>query len=135
MTQTMKRVKYFIKDAEDKPGALAQFATTLKNAGVNLKGLWAFGMGGGKAQIICVPEDGVKFKNAAQAAGMQVREATCFFLAGEDRAGVLCEMLDKVSAAKINLHAVDAISTGNTYGAYVWAEDKDVEAVGKVLGV
>jgi hypothetical protein len=133
-TLTVKRVKNFVIEAEDKPGVLAQFAKTLRDSGVNLKGLWGFGTQPGKAQIYCVPEDEAKFREACQKAGKTAKEGSCFSVSGEDRPGALCDLLDKVAAAKVNIHALDAISTGGVFGAYLWGEAKDIEALGKALG-
>lgn len=134
MGLNVKRVKYFMMEAEDKPGVLARFAKTLRDSGVSLKGLWGFGIGQGKAQIFCVSEDEGKFRQACQKAGTAVKEGTSFYVSGEDRAGALCDLLDKVAAAKVNIHALDAISTGGVFGAYVWGEQKDTDALGKALG-
>lgn len=135
MALIVKRVKHFMMEAQDRPGVLAQFAKTLRDTGVNLKGLWGFGLGQGKAQIFCVPEDEGKFRQACQKASSPVKEGISFYVSGDDRAGALCDLLDKVTAAKINIHALDAISTGSVFGAYLWADPNDVEALGKALGV
>ena len=129
----IKRAKYFSISVEDKPGELARFARRMKEANVNLAGVWGFGLGQGKAQIIAVPRDVEKFKKAAQAAGWSPQEGTCFHLEGEDRVGALQETLERVASEGINLHAVDALAIGNRFAAYVWTQEKDVERLAKVL--
>jgi len=129
----IKRAKYFSISVEDKPGELARFARRMKEANVNLAGVWGLGVGQGKAQIIAVPRDAEKFKKAAQAAGWSAQEGICFHLEGEDRVGALQETLERVAIEGINLNAVDALVIGNRFAAYVWAQEKDVEKLAKVL--
>src|SRR3989304_2224027 len=129
----IKRAKYFSISVEGKPGELARFARRMKEANVNLAGVWGFGLGQGKAQIIAVPRDAEKFKKAAQAEGWSAQEGICFHLEGEDRVGALQETLERVAIEGINLHAVDALAIGNRFAAYVWAQEKDVEKLAKVL--
>jgi ACT domain-containing protein len=62
-----------------------------------------------------------------------VKEGSCFHLAGEDRVGALSDTLDRVAQEGINLQAVDAIALKGQYAAYVWAEEKDIERLARVL--
>ena len=128
-----KRVKYFSIALEDKPGELARVARRLKEANVDLAGLWGFGVGQGKARILAVPRNSEQFKQTATKAGWAIQEGTCFQVTEEDRVGVLVETLDRVAGEGINLHAVDAIGIGGRCGCYLWSEEKDVERLGKVL--
>lgn len=129
----IKRTKYFSMGVEDKPGELARFARKMKEAKVNLAGVWGFGVGPGKGQIIAVPRDAEKFKKAAQAAGWSVKEGSCFHLEGPDKGGALLAMLDRVAKEGINLHAVDALALGGRFAGYVWVQEKEVERLGKIL--
>ncbi len=53
---------------------------------------------------------------------------------GEDRVGALVETLEKIAGQGINLHAVDAVSLGGRFAAYVWSDPKDEEQLGRALG-
>ena len=132
---TVKRVKSFVIDAENKPGVLAQYLKGLRDGGVNLKGLWGFATIGGNAKIHCIPDDEGKFLQACKKMGKEPRARTSFYVSGEDRAGALCELLDKVAVANINFNALDAISSGNSFGAYIWGDRTNSDALGKALGV
>ncbi len=134
MAISVKRSTHFLLETEDKPGTLARTAKQLRDGGVNLKGLWGFAKGQGRAQIFLVPENPAAFKQACQKSGLSVKEGTLFHLSGQDKPGALCDLLDKIAAAGINLQAVQAISTGDVFGSYLWTDPKDVEAAGKVLG-
>jgi prephenate dehydratase len=134
-TTTVNRVKSFVIDAENKPGVLAQYLKGLRDGGVNLRGLWGFATMGGNAKIHCIPEDEGKFLAACKKMGREPRTRTSFQVSGEDRVGALCELLDKIAAANINFNALDAISAGNGFGAYIWGDRTNSEALAKTLGV
>jgi prephenate dehydratase len=129
----IKRAKYFSIAVEDKPGELARFARKMKTANINLSGVWGFGVGQGKAQIFAVPQDEEKFKQAAKAAGLSVKEGICFRLEGQDKVGALLDTLERVASEGVNLHALDALALEGRFAAYIWAQEKDVEKLGKVL--
>lgn len=129
----IQRTKYFSIAVEDKTGELARFAKQMKASNVNLSGVWGFGVGQGKAQIFAVPQDEEKFKQAAKTAGLSIKEGTCFRLEGEDKVGALLDTLERVASEGVNLHAVDALALGGRFAAYVWAQDKDVEKLSRVL--
>ena len=129
----IKRVPYFSISTQDKPGELARFAKAMREANVNMAGVWGFSKGQGQAEIIAVPADPEPFKKAIQRAGWNARVGACFYLTGEDRVGALADTLDRVAREGINLHAVDAMAIGGRYSAYVWAQEKDVERLGKIL--
>jgi prephenate dehydratase len=130
----VKRVTYFSVDVEDRPGALADFCAALRDNKVNLKGLWGFGIGMGKAQIISVPQNPKQFQKATSAAGYAAKEGTAFYLTGADRVGALCKTLDLAKSAGMNLHALDALAIGGKFGAYIWGEENQAEALAKALG-
>lgn len=128
-----KRVQYFEIDVLDRPGVLADFLAVLRDQKVNLKGLWGFGVGMGKAQIFSVPQNPDKFLKAAKLAGYTPREGVAFQLTGTDKIGALCNILDKVKLAGLNIHAVDAIGVGGKFGCYIWAEQGKAEELSKAL--
>lgn len=127
------RVKHLAVDTEDKPGILAKLVKQLRDAQVNLQGLWGFGTAPGKGQIFLVPQDAIKAKETLQKLGFQVKEGTCFALQGEDRAGALCESLEKVATAGLNIHAIDAIGVKGHFTAYLWVKPEEVDKLGKIL--
>jgi hypothetical protein len=59
-----------------------------------------------------------------------------FLIQGEDRVGALVEILGKLSAAKINVTATDAVSAGaGQFGAILWVKAPYVKKAAKLLGV
>ena len=73
MADKVRRVEYYYVPVPDKPGEGLKVLSALKNAGVLLLAVQAFPTGGGQAQLDLVPEDGRKFKQAAQAAGLSLK--------------------------------------------------------------
>jgi hypothetical protein len=130
----VKRVTYYSIDIADRPGALAEVCAAMRDNKVNLKGLWGFGMGPGRATVVLVPQNPKQFQKASSAAGYRAKEGTAFYLTGTDRVGALCKTLDLVKSAGVNLQAMDAIAFGGKFGAYIWGEENNTEQLAKALG-
>jgi hypothetical protein len=119
---------------EDKPGALARFCDEMRRGEVNLAGVWGFGMGPGRAQILAASFDVDRLRKAVAAGGWKATEGTCFYVTGEDHAGALVDVLDHIAKSGVNLNAVDAVaSPGDKFGAIVWVKERDVDEVAKIL--
>ena len=118
----------------DQPGELFRITKGLQEAEINLRAMWGFGMGGGHAEIIVVPEDPDHFREHARQAGLQVEERTVFHLTGKDEVGALVETIEKIAAAGINVHSFDAMALNGKYSAYCWVSDEDRERLSKLLG-
>jgi len=135
MADTVKRVQYFYIEVPDKPGEGAKLLTMLKEAGVNLLAYSGFPKGR-RAQIDFIPADTAAFRAAARKAKLTlVGPKTGFLIQGEDRPGVLAEIIAKLAQAKINVTACDAVAAGEgRYGAIVWVKAQDVQKAARVLG-
>jgi hypothetical protein len=131
----ISREIFFSVTVKDKAGALARVTAHLFDSGVDMAGLWGFGVGQGSANIIAVPRDVERFKEVAADAGWRIAEGLCFHLEGEDKPGALVEILNSVANEDVNLHAVDAISLDGHFGCYIWGEDEDIEIIAQVLGL
>ena len=129
----IERATYFSIKTADRSGELARFTKRMSEHGVNLGGVWAFGVGRGSAEIIAIPRDVPAFKRALLGAGWVVQEGACFHLSGDDRAGALADTLDRIAQEDVNLQAVDAMGISGRYSAYVWCEEKDMEKLRKIL--
>jgi hypothetical protein len=129
----IKRVDCFFLEVEDKPGVLAQFARKLRDAKINLKGLWGYTNAQGKGRIACVPQNGKKFLDTATKIGMATTQGTAFYNSGPDKVGALCKVLDILESTRINIKVLDAMGFSGRFGAYIWVDPKDIEAAGKAL--
>ena len=57
----------FFLDVEDKPGLVAEFARRMRDAKINVKGLWAYRTADSREKIGCVPQNAKKFSERAWA--------------------------------------------------------------------
>jgi len=132
---TVRVVDYFYVMTPNKPGVGAALLGELRQAGVNLLAFSGFPSGRG-AQIDFVPEDGAAFRVAAKKAKWKLTgPKRAFLVAGDDRPGVVAELLGKLADAKINVTAVDAVCAGaGRYGAILWVAPRDVARASRALG-
>jgi hypothetical protein len=135
MAETIRRVQYFYITAPDKPGEGARALRTLQDAGVNLLAFSGF-PAGRRAQLDFIPEDPAAFRAVARKAGWKVTGPKIgFLIEGDDRTGVMADILGKLADAKINVTASDAVIAGaGRFGAIVWVKPRDVNRAAKALG-
>lgn len=135
MADEIRRVDYFYVQVPHKPGEGARALGTLRDAGVNLLAFSGFPEGRG-AQMDFVPEDSAAFRQAAKKAKWKVTgPKKAFLLGGDDRRGVVADVMQKLADAKINVTAIDAACAGaGRYGAILWVAPRDVARAAKVLG-
>jgi hypothetical protein len=135
MSDTVRRVEYFYVVVPDKPGECAKVLSALAAAGINLLAFSGF-PSARKGQLDLVPEDSAAFKLAAKTLKLKLSpRKSGFLLQGEDRVGAMNETLDKLAGAKINVTAMDAVSSGDGhYGAIFWVKPEAVARAAKLLG-
>ncbi len=135
MSDTVRKVDYYYVVVPDKPGECARVLSALAVEGINLLALSGF-PSARKGQLDLVPEDSNAFKLAAKKLKLKLSARKSGFLVqGDDRVGALNETLDKLAGAKINITAMDAISSGGgRYGAIFWVKPLAVARAAKLLG-
>ena len=135
MAENIRRVQYFYVMAPDKAGEGARALQALRAAGVNLLAFSGF-PAGRRCQLDFIPDDPAAFRAAAKRAKWKVHgPKTGFLIDGDDRPGVIAEILAKLAAAKINVTATDAVCAGaGRFGGILWVKGKDVGRAAKVLG-
>jgi predicted amino acid-binding ACT domain protein len=135
MADTVRVVEYFYVMAPQKPGVGAALLDTLREAGVNLLGFSGFPSGRG-AQVDFVPEDAAAFRAVARRAKWKLTGPKRVFLAtGDDRPGVVADLMRRLADAKINVVALDAVCAGSgRYGALLWVAPRDVTRAARALG-
>ena len=136
MAETVRLVDYFYVETPDKPGEAARMLSQLKGARVNLLAFSGFPKGK-RSQLDFIPEDAAAFKAVAKQAKWKIKgPKKGFLIQGDDRIGALAELLNKLTAAKINVTATDAICAGaNRYGVILWVKPRDVKRAAKAFGV
>ena len=135
MSDTVRKVDYYYVVVPDKPGECAKVLSALAAEGINLLAFSGF-PSARKGQLDLVPEDPNAFKLAAKKLKLKLSARKSGFLVqGDDRVGALNETLNKLAGAKINITAMDAISSGGgRYGAIFWVKPLAVSRAAKLLG-
>ena len=136
MAETIRQVDYYYTETPDKPGEGRRILDGLKAAGVNLLAFSGFPKGR-RAQLDFIPENPAAFLEAARKAKLKLSpRKSGFLIQGDDRVGVLCDLLAKLAAARINVTAVDGVCAGaGRFGAILWVKPADRKRAAKALGV
>jgi hypothetical protein len=138
MADRVRKVDYFKITVPNRAGQGLRVFDALKDAGVNLLAFSGFPRKG-RAQLDFVPENTGAFRRAARKAGLRLGvKKRGFLIQGTDRPGALAAILKKLAKARINVTAVNALTTrggrgGRRYGAILWVKPKSVAKTAKVL--
>ena len=134
MAETVRLVDYYYMQVVQKVGEGARILRALKDAGVNLVAFSGFPEGR-RAQLDFIPADAAAFKTAAKANKWKVvGPKRGFLIQGDDRVGVVADIVGKLADAKINIIAIDAICADGRYGCLCWVAPRDVKKAAQVLG-
>lgn len=135
MANTLRKVDYYYVMLPNRAGQGAKVMAALAGEGVNLLAFSGF-PSGGKAQLDLVPEDGAKLRRAARKLGLTLSVRKSGFLyQADDRVGAMTKILDKLAAAKINVTAVDAVTSGaGRFGAIFWVKPAAAAKAARALG-
>jgi hypothetical protein len=136
MAEAVCKIDYYYVSVPDKPGEAARILSALHEGGVNLLGFCGFPQGARKAQLDFLPEDPAAFTKAARRAGLKLsKKKTGFLVQGDDCPGAVAELLGRVSAAGVNVTAIQAVSAGaGRYAAILWVKAPDLRKAAKALG-
>jgi len=135
MADVIRTAQYFKVQIADKPGTLAGMLAPLREAGMNLLAVHAFPRSR-RTQVDVVPEDPIAFKNIAKAHKLKIQgPKMCLMVDGDDRAGALADLTDRLGSARINMTAVTGLAAGRgRFGAILWVKPRDVKKAAKVFG-
>ncbi len=134
MADRVRKVDYFKITVPNRAGQGLRVFDALKDAGVNLIAFSGFPRRG-RAQLDFVPENTGAFRRAAKKAGLRLGvKKSGFLIQGKDRPGAMAGILKKLAKARINVTAVNALTTlGGRYGAILWVKPKSVAKTARVL--
>src|SRR3989442_6521071 len=135
MSETIRLADYFYLQCPDRPGEGARALSQLKDAGINPLAFSAFPAGRQRTQLDFVPENPAAFRAAARRAGWKLTgPKKIFHIAGEDRVGVMADVVSKLAAPKINITAMQAVGAGTGWvGALLLVAPRDVEPAAKAV--
>lgn len=119
-------------DVKDTPGALAAVLGAVAGAGVAVRALCGYGMGG-SGHVLLVPADAKKASAALKKAGYKVTAAKVVVATVKDTKGAGAKLASAAGKAKINLEYAYASGTGKGQGVVVLAAGKKTPALAKAL--
>lgn len=136
MANEIRRADYFYTIVPDRPGEAACILEGLRNAGISLQAICGFPHAR-KGQLDFVPADSAAFVQAAKKLKIKLsKRKTVFMITGDDQVGAVAEFMELISAAKINVVAMQGIASGGgRYGAILWVKPKDAKKAAKALGI
>jgi len=133
MSDRVRKVDYFYVMVPNTAGQGAKVLAGLAAQGVNLLAFSGF-PSGRKGQLDLVPENTAAFTRAAKKLKLKLsKKKSGFLLQGSDRVGAMSKTLNTLSAAKINVTAMDAVAGGGRFAAIFWVKPKNVAKTAKLL--
>jgi hypothetical protein len=136
MADRVRKVNYCYTKVPNNAGQGEEALRALRDAGVNLLAYSGFPIAGRKAQMDFIPENMSAFKKVARKNGWRLSKVKKgFLITGQERVGAVHRHLAKLSDAKINVTAVDALGAGKgRYGMILWVKPKQYARAARVLG-
>ena len=133
MSDRVRKVDYFYVMVPNTAGQASKVLSGLAAQGVNLLAFSGF-PSRGKGQLDLVPENSAALTRAAKKLGLKLsKKKSGFILEGKDRVGAIARTAKTLSDAKINLTAMDALSTGGRFAAIFWVKPKNVARAARLL--
>ena len=133
MASTWKKLTYFAFNLPNRPGELARFTAQLRDAGIDLLGLWGYADGLDNPRISCVPVDAPAFRVFMQKGTVAVEEGQTFYLSDANRAGALVETLQRVADEGINIDTIECVAGGAEFGCFIWSAEADWAGLERLL--
>ncbi len=135
MADRVKKVNYCYMKVPNRPGNGERVLSEIRDSGINLLAYSGFPIGKGKAQLDFVPDDLVALKRLAKQKGWRLSTTKKGFLVtGSDRLGAAHRHIKKLSDAKINITAADAIAAGKKrYGMIIWVKPNQYARASRLL--
>jgi hypothetical protein len=109
----MPRTSQLVLSLQSKPGVLAQVASTLARAGVNITGICAGEAAGGRGKLRLLVDNPTRAIDALKGAKLRVSEEEALSLALDNRPGALAEVAEKLARARVNVKCAYATTAGS----------------------
>ncbi len=136
MAVTVKKIKLWRTEVENKPGALAAALEPLAGAGADLQIVMGYRMPGAEenAAIEVFPVSGKKAKDAAGQAGLSESAIPTLLVEGDNKPGLGHTIAQAIAAAGINIAFFIAQVVGRRYSAVVGFEsDADARKASNII--
>ena len=135
MSYKTRKVNYCYITAANRAGTASNILDQIKSAGINLLAFSGFPIGGGKSQVDLVADNlgGIK-KLAKQNDWKLSKPKKGFLVQGTDETGAIAKPIGRLTRAKINIVATDAVAAGKgRYGMILWVKPKDYRRAVRAL--
>jgi len=136
MAVTVKSIKLWRKEVNNRSGELARTLAPLVNAGSDFQVLMGYRFPGNenKAAIELYPVSGRKATAAAEAGGLSAAEIPCLLVEGDNKPGVAQSIAKAIADAGINMSFVVAQAVGRRYsGVFGFENEGDTRKAAAVI--
>lgn len=135
MPVTVKRIKLWLREINNRPGALAATLSPLADAGVDLRIVMGYRYHGtNQGAVEVYPVDGRKAMSAARQAGLSVSPVPTLLIEGDNKPGIGRDIAQAVAEAAVNLDFVVAQVIGRKYSAIIGFEnDEDAQKAAALI--
>src|SRR5690349_12449747 len=126
MAVTVKKIKLWRREVDNKPGALALTLEPVTKAGVDLQVLMGYRLPGheSKAAIELFPISGKKATSAAEGAGLKPSAIPAMLIEGDNKPGLAYAIANALANAGINIDFMVAQAIGRRYTAVLGFESE-----------
>ena len=127
------RVTDFVLRLSHRPGELARLCTQLRQADVEMIGMWGPVIGRASVGFHCIPESSDQFRAFARDAEMPFTETSAFLINDNSQSGSFVSRLDSIASVGINIESIQSLTIGGSLSAVIWVNEIDETRLIEVL--
>ncbi len=135
MAMTVKRIRLWVRQVENQPGALSAVLAPLADAGADLQIVMGYRYHGtNQGAIEVYPVSGKRSTGAAEQAGLRVSPVPTLLVEGDNQPGLGRAIAQAIADASVNLDFLVAQVIGRKYSAIIgFGNDEDAQKASGVI--